>query len=521
LSSGRDLKRRLSLINNAILRFSELKPWQGIGVFASFVIIMVALVVFLGLPDELLYFGVLPLTLSALSQTRRRTHLIGAALLVLGSLLAVGLVSSHFAESAKTVMASGLIIIALCELIFSLSTTRRNAESERTKLQESLLQSQKMEAVGRLAGGIAHDFNNVLTAVQGYTELLLLEFDQSNTTTRSPDSEIHFQLSEILSASNRAKLLTRQLLAFGRKQIAHPSNIRLDEALSGIESMLRRLIGENIWLEMDLGADSASILADPNQVEQIVVNLAVNARDAMPDGGKLAFSVGKELRAGSAEDPHGMSEWVVLRVSDTGIGMTEEVKSHLFEPYFTTKDLGKGTGLGFATIYTIVDQLGGFIEVKSQLHHGTTVSIFLPGADDRLAATGTKSGSRRMRAGRGTILVVEDEEQVRNLVCVVLDTCGYEVVCAETPKEALNLAEQHGAIDLLVTDVVMPEMSGPEVADRFMQICPEAAILFVSGYTDGALVARDKLPANTDFLPKPFSPAKLSERVEDILSRDG
>ena len=391
-------------------------------------------------------------------------------------------------------------------------TERREAEVELHESREQLLQAQKMEAVGRLAGGVAHDFNNLLTAIKGFTELLLLEMDRRDP--RFPFAH------EIQAAAGRAGSLTRQLLAFSRKQVLQPRIFDLNSSVTSMEKMLRRLIGEDVVLVTHVAPDLATILADPGQVEQIILNLVVNARDAMPAGGRIEITTEVELlspeqllRQGDLE----AGEYVVLSVRDSGDGMSRETRSRIFEPFFTTKEQGRGTGLGLSTVYGIVQQSGGFITVESAPGEGAEFRVHLPAADGDGEIDEARLPDRPV-AGTETVLLVEDENAVRVLVRRVLDRMGYTVLEAQDGPAALRVAaEYESPIDLLLTDVIMPGMSGSELARQVVQRHPDMKVLFMSGYTDDAISQHGVLAEGINFLEKPFTPDLLLHRVRDVL----
>jgi two-component system cell cycle sensor histidine kinase/response regulator CckA len=385
--------------------------------------------------------------------------------------------------------------------------------TERKRMEEQLRQSQKMEAVGQLAGGVAHDFNNLLTVINGYGELLLEGLDAAD-----PLREL---VSEMTKAGERAASLTRQLLAFSRKQVLTPTVLDLNAVVVDLERMLRRVIGEDIRLVSSLQPQLGYVKVDRGQLEQVILNLAVNARDAMPRGGQLAlYTHNVELdenytRSHSYTRP---GPYVVLSVSDSGHGMTPEVQARIFEPFFTTKGPGKGTGLGLATVYGIVKQSGGSIEVFSQPDAGTTFEIYLPRVEQMPPAEKSKSGVRRIPSGSETLLLVEDEDAVRSLSKIILRQSGYTVLEASNADEALALARRHTAtIHLLVTDVVMPELGGRELAEQLSAFHPEMRVLYVSGYTDDAVVRHGVSEAEVNFLQKPFTPLALTSKVREVL----
>ena len=384
--------------------------------------------------------------------------------------------------------------------------------SQRRLLEDQLRQSQKMEAVGRLAGGVAHDFNNLLTVITSYSQLVME--DMGAADPRRAD------LAEVQKAATGAATLTRQLLAFSRQQVLEPRVIALDEVVAGAGKMLKRLIGEDIELVTALAPDLGAVKADPGQIEQVVMNLAVNARDAMPDGGMLTIeTVNQELGTEYTEQhrlvPPG--SYVLLSVSDTGTGMDEATQARLFEPFFTTKEKGKGTGLGLATVYGIVKQSGGFIWVYSELGAGTTFKVYLPRVDEAVAAPPAPASPQSLN-GTETILLAEDAAPVRSVAREVLRRHGYRVLTAADGRTALELADTHvGPIDLLITDVIMPEMSGRQLADRLVERLTKLKVLFVSGYTDDAIVRHGILEPGIAFLQKPFSPESLARKVREVL----
>jgi PAS domain S-box-containing protein len=387
---------------------------------------------------------------------------------------------------------------------------------ERIRLEEQLRHSQKLDAVGRLAGGVAHDFNNLLTVINGCSALLLRRLGADDPLSRYP--------REIKQASERAASLTQQLLAFSRRQMLEPRVLNLNNSVSAMDSMLRRLIGEHIDLVTVLGGDLGLVKADPGQIEQVIMNLAVNARDAMPGGGKLTIETANvELDQAYASRHMAVKPgaYVMLALSDTGHGMDEETQARLFEPFFTTKEKGKGTGLGLSTVYGIIKQSGGTIWVYSELDRGTTFKIYLPRVVDVLEALPlVPAPGSELARGSETILLVEDEESVRALAREALEEAGFQVLEARHGTEALVVSHQYqGAIHLLVTDVVMPEMSGRVLADRLAPQRPALKVLYMSGYTDNAIVHQGVLDPGTAFLPKPFSPDTLVRKVREVLDK--
>jgi len=387
--------------------------------------------------------------------------------------------------------------------------------SQRKNLEEQLLHAQKMEAVGRLAGGVAHDFNNMLTVISGYNRMILDEL-----STMDP---LRGYAEEILKAADRAAALTNQLLAFSRRQIMQPRVINVNAVVIQTQKMLQRLIGEDVELILELGVDVGNIKADPGHVEQAIVNLAVNARDAMPVGGHLTIETSAvRLDEHYARTHMGVKpgEFTMIAVSDNGHGMDAETRRHIFEPFFTTKEKGKGTGLGLATVYGIVKQTGGDIWVYSEPGQGTTFKLYFPRVFEPLSDSEGGDPSATKRSGGETILVVEDEQAVRDLTVRILQQLGYTILTAASGAEALEVSQAHaGSIDLLLTDVVMPHMSGRQLADHLRQSRPTTKVLFLSGYTENTVVHHGVLDAGVDFLPKPFSRENLSKKLREVLAK--
>ena len=389
--------------------------------------------------------------------------------------------------------------------------------TERKRLEDMLREAQKMEAVGRLAGGIAHDFNNLLTVVTGRSELALSRLAAGDP--RRQDLEV------IQSAAHRAAALTGQLLAFGRRQVLQPMVIDLQMVIDNVVPMLRRLIGEDIEIRTVAGADGR-VKVDPGQIEQVLVNLVLNARDAMANGGRLVIAT---ENAALDEDAAGRignvrpGAHVVLSVADTGVGMDDETRLRIFEPFFTTKPQGRGTsGLGLSMVYGIVQQHGGTITVESAAGKGATFKIYLPSSDDPAPEIGTRASPGESGGGPETILLVEDETHVRELIAQVLQAAGYTVLAAADPAAALALSGRHpGPIHLLLTDVVMPEMSGRELRERLRSLRPQTRALYISGYTDEALGRHGVLEPGTFLLQKPFRIAALSDKVREVLDAPG
>ena len=387
--------------------------------------------------------------------------------------------------------------------------------TDRRILEEQLRQAQKMEAVGQLAGGIAHDFNNLLTAIIGNGELLLREMEISDTR--------RLDLLEINRAAHRAATLTRQLLAFSRKQILQPRLLNLNQVVTELSTMLRRVIGEHVELRLDLDPRLGLVLADPGQMEQVITNLAVNGRDAMSSGGCLTI---RTLTLDGSHVPHTgpdegelLGPHVALSVSDTGVGMDDRTRARLFEPFFTTKELGRGTGLGLATVYGIVRQSGGHIRVHTRLNEGSTFTVYLPHAAGATYLEDDGPGPAEAPGGAGTVLVVEDEEAVRTLASRVLRAKGYRVLEAASADLALAiLGGNTDSIDLLLTDVVMPGMSGPALAQRLIGQHPSLRVLYMSGYAEEAIERQGSLPAGGDLLDKPFTADQLARRVREAIA---
>jgi signal transduction histidine kinase/CheY-like chemotaxis protein len=380
--------------------------------------------------------------------------------------------------------------------------------------QAQLLHAQQLDAIGQLAGGVAHDFNNILTAITGYCGLLLLE-----TLPHDPRRE---DIVGIQEAADRAAALTQQLLAFGRKQIMQPAVLNVREVIEDAGRLLRRLISEDINLVIATGPLLSNVLADHGQLGQVLINLAVNARDAMPDGGQLTIEAHDEPLSEAYADTHVAIEpgaYVRIAVSDTGRGMTPETKAHMFEPFFTTKPAGKGTGLGLSTVYGIIKQFGGHIFVYSEPGHGTTMKVYLPRAEGTAAAA-RPDDAAPLGVGMETILLVEDDAGILKVARRVLEMQGYSVLVAATSVEALEIAAKLEArIDLLLTDVIMPGHTGPRLVELILPKRPGLPVLFMSGYTGDAIVSRGGLAPGTEFLAKPFTPEILLRRVRRILDQ--
>jgi len=394
---------------------------------------------------------------------------------------------------------------------------RKRAEQEKASLEEQLRQSQKMEAIGQLAGGIAHDFNNLLTIIKGYSQLSLIKLKEGDP--------LKGDIEEVKKATDRAADLIRQLLAFSRRQVMEMRVLDLNILLQNLDKMLRRVIGEDIELVTLLAEDLGRVKTDPGQIEQVILNLAVNARDAMPSGGKLTIETANVELDGAYARRHVAvtpGRYVMLAVSDTGVGMTPEVRDRVFEPFFTTKEKGKGTGLGLSTVYGIVKQSEGNIWIYSEPGHGTTFKIYLPCVEEPLEEARRKRVKEELPHGSETILVVEDEEKVRKLAVQILERQGYRVLEAAHGDDALQLwgQQKNGPIHLMVADVVMPGMSGRELARYLEPLHPEMKVLYMSGYTDNAIVHHGILEKGLDFIQKPFTIEGLINKVREVLDRD-
>lgn len=408
---------------------------------------------------------------------------------------------------------------------FSHSNALARSEAEQERIhalqnlrntEEQLLQAQKLEAVGRLAGGVAHDFNNLLTAIIGYSEMGLRKLDATDPLRRN--------LNEIKNAGDRAAALTRQLLAFSRKQVMQPRVLDLNDVISNLEKMLCRMIGEDFELRTALHSAVGNVKADPGQVEQVIMNLVVNARDAMPTGGKLSIETANVYLDESYAREHVSvvpGPYVMLAVSDTGMGMDEKTRQHIFEPFFTTKEAGKGTGLGLSTVYGIVKQSGGNIWVYSEIGKGTTFKIYFPRVTEEAEAYRHAPGIPSIPKGSETILLVEDAELVRTLAWDVLLASGYRVLQAANADSALAICERNKhRIDLLLSDVVMPGMNGNELAQHLLTLHPEMRVLFMSGYTEDTIIHHGVLDEGINFLQKPFSPGALAVKVREVLDSE-
>jgi two-component system, cell cycle sensor histidine kinase and response regulator CckA len=387
----------------------------------------------------------------------------------------------------------------------------------RKQLEDQFRQAQKMEAVGRLSGGVAHDFNNLLGVIMGYAEFLQERF--------GPEDPLRTSIDEILKAGQRAASLTRQLLAFSRQQVLDPKVIDLNSAVADAEKLLRRLIGEDIELRTALGPDLGRVRADLGQFEQVIMNLAVNARDAMPQGGKLIIStenfVMDEVFVRRYPYPVQPGPYILLTVTDTGVGMDSETRVRAFEPFFTTKEKGKGTGLGLSTVYGVVKQSGGYIDIESTPGAGTTFKIYLPRVDEEVEKrTQSLAATDRVATGRETILLVEDEDSLRKLTRATLAQSGYTVLEAKDGADALAISSGHeGPIDLLLTDIVMPGMGGHALAGELTRRRPETRVVYMSGYTGQTYSSQGPIEPGSDFLAKPFTREVLTRKIREALDR--
>jgi two-component system cell cycle sensor histidine kinase/response regulator CckA len=415
----------------------------------------------------------------------------------------------------------GSIITALCTARFVTDsvTGEQHLEAvsedvtDQRRVEQQFRQAQKMDAVGQLAGGVAHDFNNLLTVILSYSHFLL--------SSLAPDDPNREDVDAIRSAGESAAALTRQLLVFSRQQVVQPKVLRLNEVVAGTGKMLRRLIGENIELATTLDPDAGAVKVDAGQMEQVIVNLAVNARDAMPNGGRLLIeSKNAEFHEAVTERTtlYPAGRYVMLAVSDNGIGMDAATQAKVFEPFFTTKAVGKGTGLGLATVYGIVKQSGGDISLYSEPGAGTSFKIYFPRVDGTAIGAGELAPAAALPRGRETIMIADDDPAVRNLVRQVLERQGYRVLEAPDGESALDVAARHtDSIQLLITDLVMPRMTGRALSERFAALRPDVRVLFVSGYTDDAIVHHGVLDGDMEYLQKPFTPDALARKVRSVL----
>ena len=383
-----------------------------------------------------------------------------------------------------------------------------NDVTERRALEERLAQAEKMEAIGRLAGGVAHDFNNLITVISGYTEILLARTEL--------DGREH--LAEIRHAADQAAALTRQLLAFSRRQVLHPRVVDVNEIVAGMEPMVRRIIGRDVTVAVRLATGPKTVKADRSQLERVILNLAANARDAMPTGGRLTIETGAvdfddEFVAARGEGTAGPN--VMLSVSDTGVGMSDDIQRQAFEPFFTTKEPGAGTGLGLATVFGVVKQSGGSIYVYSEPGRGTTFKVYLPATAPAPEEAEAPAAEPAAALGSETIMLVEDDASVRTLVQVMLESKGYRVLVADGPHEAERLCTS--SVDLLLTDVIMPEVNGRSLAERLTTAAPAMRVLFMSGYSDDAVFRHGELSPDAAFIEKPFSDRALARKVREVL----
>ncbi len=390
---------------------------------------------------------------------------------------------------------------------------RRRAERQRQELAEQLRQAQKMEVVGQLAGGVAHDFNNLLTSILGHGEIILRDPALAESVRRD--------IEEIQAAAERGAALTGQLLAFSRRQVLVPQTVNLNEIVTGLEGMLRRLIGENIELSIVAGGDPGFVRADPVQLEQVILNLAINARDAMPAGGKLMLkteNVGLDEAFARTHVGVVPGDYVLLSVEDNGCGMDAETRRHAFEPFFTTKEAGRGTGLGLSMVYGIVQQSGGQVWLESEVGRGTVCRVYLPRVEAEVEHVTRRPTQIQSRRGSETILLVEDEQRVRALASRILEDHGYTVLAANDPREALELMDRHGdSVSLLLMDVVLPQMSGRDLAERLLETWPGTRVLYMSGYMHDTVYRQGMLESGVAFLQKPFGVESLLHTVREVL----
>jgi len=427
--------------------------------------------------------------------------------------LGVGPFTAFTVQFTQVLLFTYLMLSSLSgQMLGAVIAERDEALARRLVLEEQLRHSQKMEAVGRLAGGIAHDFNNLLTAIIGYTEIVLTSLD--------PKDERRADAEEIGRAAMRAADLTRQMLAFSRRQVLQPKIIDLNIALGKVEPMLRRVIGEDIVMTIAPRSSHALVRVDPGQVEQVIMNLVVNARDAMPQGGRLTVETSDAIldEAATAEQPDARpGSYVVLSVTDTGVGMPPEVRSRIFEPYFTTKEVGKGTGLGLSTVYGIVRQSDAHISVSSEVGLGTTFRVFLPRAEAEAQVVGD-TGGEKLPEGTEHVLLVEDDPSVRRLSKELLTRLGYSVTEAASGRAGLALgSDDTRHFDLALCDVILGDMSGPSVAEALQALRPSIRVLYMSGYTDEAIVKTGVLDEGKPFLQKPFTPLQLARKIREVL----
>ncbi len=372
-----------------------------------------------------------------------------------------------------------------------------------------------MDAIGRLAGGVAHDFNNLLVVIQSYTELIREDLPAGDPKRND--------LDEVLAASRRAAALTKQLLAFSRSEAIQPTVVQMNDVVGGIEKMLRRIIGEDIELVTALSPDLGSIRADAGQLDQVILNLSVNARDAMPSGGQLTIETQNVVLEQDYADVHSRvtpGDFVMLAVTDTGVGMDAETERRIFEPFFTTKEVGKGTGLGLATVYGIVQQSGAQIRVHSEMGRGTAFKIYFPRLDSVVSEATPNRDSIAAPQPGGTVLLADDDAAVRQIAVRILRARGYTVLEARRPSEARTVCDEHGAgVDLLLTDVIMPDCTGPQLARELTERFPQMRVLYMSGYPGGAAARAGALEAGAPYLEKPFSPLALVDKIRGVLKQ--
>jgi nitrogen-specific signal transduction histidine kinase len=403
------------------------------------------------------------------------------------------------------------VCVNLAILVFAVGQSVK-AKLREKPFTQKIRHARRLEAIGQLAGGIAHDFNNLLTVILGYSDMLL---------TRVPKDNSYSLVASIKNAGERAASLTRQLLAFSRKQVLELKIVSLNEIVTNIEKILRRLIGEDILLTTGLSPAISQVKVDPGQIEQVIINLAVNARDAMPQGGQLIIETSDVVFNETTRPPYSSIEpgrYTELSVTDSGCGIAPEIKERIFEPFFTTKEVGKGTGLGLATVFGIVKQSEGYLEVESEIGAGTTFKIYFPAIESKTSAKSLEDGLETATAGSETILLVEDEDAVRAIAKLALEMHGYQVLEACGGNQAISVATGYaGRIDLLITDVVMPEMSGRQLAELLHEKFPTLKVLFMSGYMDDAILRHGISTATEAFLQKPFSPVSLANKARLLL----
>jgi len=406
--------------------------------------------------------------------------------------------SLWFSETKAPILEADGAIIGLVGIL-------RDVTKQRT-LEQQLAQAQKMEAIGQLAGGVSHDLNNLLAVIGGYSELVFRALP--------PQDALRDDMTEVLGATRRAENLIKQLLTFSRRQVIQPKILNLNDSVSNLEKILGRVISESIEIESVLSPALGLVRADPNQVDQVILNLAVNARDAMPNGGKLTIQTANVVLE---DDPQ---ELVMLSITDTGVGMDADTQCHIFEPFFTTKEVGKGTGLGLSTVYGITQQSGGQVRVRSQLGRGTCFEVYFPRVDGVVTTPDRRSETSAV-TGSETILLVEDNPPVRQLAARILREHGYTVLEAGRPEDALAIIDEQGAkIHLILTDVVMPQMSGPQLVAKLKERLPNLKVLYMSGYAGAAISKDGSLDPRVDYLEKPFSPNSLAEKVSTILNSE-